>query len=78
MVSNQVLGTRVAAGLMVACATLAGCSHFRHHPAAPAPVIQRTSLTLIPVRGGRHASIPPSIRAHGLVHPRPTGVEDGL
>jgi hypothetical protein len=28
---------------MVACATLAGCSHFRHHPAAPAP--QATAAT---------------------------------
>ena len=37
MVSNQVLGARAAAGLFVTCVALAGCSHFRHHDAAPPP-----------------------------------------
>ncbi|MGH8306046.1 MAG: LysM peptidoglycan-binding domain-containing protein, partial [Steroidobacteraceae bacterium] len=30
MVSNQVLGTRLAAGLVTVSITLAGCAHFRH------------------------------------------------
>src|SRR5215813_6874545 len=37
MVSNQVLEARAVAGLLVVCVALAGCSHFRHHEAAPAP-----------------------------------------
>src|SRR5215469_1076839 len=37
MVSNQVLVARAAAGVLAACVALAGCSHFRHHDAAPAP-----------------------------------------
>ena len=40
MVSNQVLGARVLAGLLTVSFGVAGCSHFRHHDAvaAPAPV----------------------------------------
>ena len=38
MVSNQVLGARVAAGLLIVSLALSGCAHFRHHPqAAPEP-----------------------------------------
>jgi hypothetical protein len=38
MVSNQVLGARVAAGLLILSLALSGCAHFRHHPqAAPEP-----------------------------------------
>ena len=38
MVSNQVLGARLAAGLCALALTLAGCSHFRHSDkAAPQP-----------------------------------------
>jgi hypothetical protein len=45
MVSNQVLGARLAAGLLIAAITLGGCSHLRHTdatatPTAPAPVTQ--------------------------------------
>ena len=45
MVSNQVLGARLAAGLLIAAITLGGCSHLRHTEAAatpttPAPVTQ--------------------------------------
>jgi hypothetical protein len=41
MVSNQVLGARLAAGLLILSITLCGCSHLRHTQAvasAPAPV----------------------------------------
>jgi hypothetical protein len=31
MVSNQVLGARAAAGLLIASVALSACSHFRHH-----------------------------------------------
>ena len=38
MVSNQVLGARVAAGLLILSLALSGCAHFRHHAqAAPEP-----------------------------------------
>jgi LysM repeat protein len=39
MVSNQVLGTRTLAGLLILSAAVTGCSHFRSHetPVAPAP-----------------------------------------
>jgi LysM repeat protein len=39
MVSNQVLGARSLAGLLILSVAVAGCSHFRSHepPAAPAP-----------------------------------------
>jgi hypothetical protein len=45
MVLNQVLGARLAAGLLIAAITLGGCSHLRHThatatPTAPAPVTQ--------------------------------------
>jgi len=43
MVSNQVLGARLAAGLLIVSITVCGCSHLRHtHPqaSAPAPVTQ--------------------------------------
>ena len=45
MVSNQVLGARLAAGWLIAAITLGGCSHLRHTDAtattpAPAPVTQ--------------------------------------
>ena len=45
MVSNQVLGARLAAGLLIAAIALGGCSHLRRSvatatPAAPAPVTQ--------------------------------------
>lgn len=48
MVSNQVLGVRLVAGLLIACVGVAGCAHFRHHDAeaqpaaAPAPAAQGT------------------------------------
>ena len=41
MVSNQVLGARLAAGLLILSVTVCGCSHLRHTEAgapAPAPV----------------------------------------
>jgi hypothetical protein len=41
MVSNQVLGARIAAGLLIVSVTLIGCSHARHQDeaaAAPTPV----------------------------------------
>src|SRR3979490_454757 len=41
MVSNQVLGARLAAGLLILSITVCGCSHLRHTEAAaaaPAPV----------------------------------------
>ena len=37
MVSNQVLGVRLAAGLLIACVGVAGCAHFRHHDAEAQP-----------------------------------------
>jgi len=37
MVSNQVLGARVAAGLLSLCLALSGCAHHRAHEPAPAP-----------------------------------------
>lgn len=37
MVSNQVLGARAAASLLIAVCALTGCSHFRHKEAAPPP-----------------------------------------
>src|SRR6184192_166230 len=43
MVSNQVLGARLAAGLLIVAITVCGCSHLRRTPAqasAPAPVTQ--------------------------------------
>ena len=45
MVSNQVLGARLAAGLLIGAITLGGCSHLRHTEGtattpAPAPVTQ--------------------------------------
>jgi hypothetical protein len=47
MVSNQVLGARVIAGLLTVSLGVAGCSHFRHHDAeaAPAPVVARAPAT---------------------------------
>jgi len=51
MVSNQVLGTRAAAGLLTAVFAVAGCSHFRHKeeaPPAPAPV----AASATPASGG--------------------------
>src|SRR5882762_8961980 len=41
MVSNQVLGARLAAGLLISAIAVCGCSHLRHTDAgapAPAPV----------------------------------------
>ncbi|HEY2808618.1 MAG TPA: LysM domain-containing protein [Steroidobacteraceae bacterium] len=39
MVSNQVLGARSVAGLLILSLAVTGCSHFRHHEEpAPAPV----------------------------------------
>ncbi len=35
MVSNQVLGARAVAGLLIVSLSVAGCSHFRHHEATP-------------------------------------------
>ena len=37
MVSNQVLGVRLAAGLLIACVGVTGCAHFRHHDAEAQP-----------------------------------------
>ena len=37
MVSNQVLGARLAAGLLTLSWALAGCSHLRHEEAPPPP-----------------------------------------
>jgi LysM domain len=47
MVSNQVLGARVIAGLLTVSLGVAGCSHFRHHDAeaAPAPVAASAPAT---------------------------------
>jgi len=47
MVSNQVLGARVIAGLFTVSLGVAGCSHFRHHDAeaAPAPVVASAPAT---------------------------------
>jgi hypothetical protein len=44
MVSNQVLGARAAAGLLLASLTLTACSMFRHHeaPAAATPAAAQT------------------------------------
>ena len=47
MVSNQVLGARGVAGLLILSLAVSGCSHFRHHEAeasaAPAPVAAQSS-----------------------------------
>src|SRR5579863_1411834 len=47
MVSNQVLGARVIAGLFTVSLGVAGCSHFRHHDAeaAPEPVVASAPAT---------------------------------
>lgn len=45
MVSNQVLGVRAAVALLAAGVALAGCSHFRHHEAAPATASDAASPT---------------------------------
>jgi hypothetical protein len=47
MVSNQVLGARVIAGLLTVSLGVAGCSHMRHHDAeaAPAPVVASAPAT---------------------------------
>jgi len=36
MVSNQVLGARAAAGLLILCVALSGCAHHRAHDSTPA------------------------------------------
>src|SRR5580765_5281417 len=48
MVSNQVLGARAVAGLLILSLAVSGCSHFRHHEAeaqapASAPVAAQSS-----------------------------------
>src|SRR5437764_10752305 len=46
MVSNQVLGARLAAGLLIVAITVCGCSHLRRTPAqasAPAPVMTQAA-----------------------------------
>jgi LysM repeat protein len=47
MVSNQVLGARLSAALLLAALTVSACSHTRHHEAtpAPAPAVASTSST---------------------------------
>ena len=44
MVSNQVLGARLSAALLLA-ALASACSHFRHHEATPAPAPAATSTS---------------------------------
>jgi LysM repeat protein len=56
MVSNQILGTRAAAGLLVAVLAVSGCSHFRHkESAAPAPA---PAAAATPVTGAAPAAAP--------------------
>ena len=56
MVSNQILGTRAAAGLLVAVLAVSGCSHFRHkEAAAPAPA---PAAAAAPVSGAAPVAAP--------------------
>jgi hypothetical protein len=55
MVSNQVLGARASAALLLAALAVSACSHTRHHEAtpAPAPTVASTS-TAAPAAAAAH------------------------
>ena len=63
MVSNQVLGARAAAGLIVACVTLAGCSFFRHHEQTPAPAAAPATSAVSAPTGAIATGAPPEMTA---------------
>ena len=48
MVSNQVLGARAAAGLLIAALTLAGCAHHRAQDVPPPPEAATTAASAAP------------------------------
>ena len=57
MVSNQILGTRVAAGLLMAALAVSGCSHFRHRDAAPPPAPE-PAMAAAPAAGAAATAAP--------------------
>ncbi len=74
MVSNQILGTRAAAGLLMAALAVSGCSHFRHREAAPAPAPEPVTAAA-PVAGAAPAAAPAQdMTATEAAMPRPAAV----